>query len=105
MVADLVGDNVGDCAGRGADLFESTAAENIGAMILGVAIFAVSQNPAWILYPLVIRSVGLLASIAGVMMVGTTEVRNPMRGSGHGLLGPNRFVRNWNRRRHDDHAQ
>ena len=36
VVADLVGDNVGDCAGRGADLFESTAAENIGAMILGV---------------------------------------------------------------------
>src|SRR6266540_3005687 len=35
VVADLVGDNVGDCAGRGADLFESTAAENIGAMILG----------------------------------------------------------------------
>src|SRR5688500_8113529 len=38
VVADLVGDNVGDCAGRGADLFESTAAENIGAMILGVAL-------------------------------------------------------------------
>src|SRR5512133_2247322 len=34
VIADLVGDNVGDCAGRGADLFESTAAENIGAMIL-----------------------------------------------------------------------
>src|SRR5205823_7094178 len=32
VIADLVGDNVGDCAGRGADLFESTAAENIGAM-------------------------------------------------------------------------
>src|SRR5438876_3760684 len=29
VIADLVGDNVGDCAGRGADLFESTAAENI----------------------------------------------------------------------------
>src|SRR5687767_1909854 len=39
VIADLVGDNVGDCAGRGADLFESTAAENIGAMILGVAIY------------------------------------------------------------------
>src|SRR5215510_7114798 len=38
VVADLVGDNVGDCAGRGADLFESTAAENIGAMILGAAL-------------------------------------------------------------------
>src|SRR3990170_4487203 len=35
VVADLVGDNVGDCAGRGADLFESMSAENIGAMILG----------------------------------------------------------------------
>ena len=35
VIADLVGDNVGDCAGRGADLFESTAAENVGAMILG----------------------------------------------------------------------
>ena len=39
VIADLVGDNVGDCAGRGADLFESTAAENIGAMILGVGLY------------------------------------------------------------------
>ena len=39
VIADLVGDNVGDCAGRGADLFESTAAENIGAMILAAALF------------------------------------------------------------------
>ena len=38
MIADLVGDNVGDCAGRGADLFESTAAENVGAMILGILV-------------------------------------------------------------------
>ena len=43
VVADLVGDNVGDCAGRGADLFESTAAENIGAMILGAALFMVER--------------------------------------------------------------
>ena len=42
VIADLVGDNVGDCAGRGADLFESTAAENIGAMILGVAVYAIA---------------------------------------------------------------
>jgi K(+)-stimulated pyrophosphate-energized sodium pump len=70
VVADLVGDNVGDCAGRGADLFESTAAENIGAMILGVAIYAVTTDPAWIFFPLVVRSVGLLASIVGVYSVG-----------------------------------
>ena len=41
VVADLVGDNVGDCAGRGADLFESISAENIGAMVLGVALYPV----------------------------------------------------------------
>src|ERR687885_1528888 len=75
VVADLVGDNVGDCAGRGADLFESTAAENIGAMILGVALYVVTQNPAWIFFPLVIRSVGLLASIAGIYAVSAGEIR------------------------------
>src|SRR5437868_10927864 len=74
--ADLGGDNVGDCAGRGADLFESTAAENVGAMILGVAIYAAATkagipNPEyWIFFPLVVRSVGLLASIVGIYSVG-----------------------------------
>ncbi len=53
VIADLVGDNVGDCAGRGADLFESTAAENVGAMILGVALYPrlrpgrASSSPSW----------------------------------------------------------
>ena len=47
VVADLVGDNVGDCAGRGADLFESTAAENIGAMILGVGVYAIAVTAGW----------------------------------------------------------
>ncbi len=76
VIADLVGDNVGDCAGRGADLFESTAAENIGAMILGVALFEASKtaanpegNVAWIFFPLVVLAFGLLASIVGVLVV------------------------------------
>ena len=47
VIADLVGDNVGDCAGRGADLFESTAAENIGAMILGVGVFTIALDAGW----------------------------------------------------------
>jgi K(+)-stimulated pyrophosphate-energized sodium pump len=69
VIADLVGDNVGDCAGRGADLFESTAAENIGAMILGVLLFEVTgrTNLAWILFPLVIRAFGLVASLIGIL--------------------------------------
>ena len=77
VVADLVGDNVGDCAGRGADLFESTAAENVGAMILGVALYPYF-GLAGILFPLVARAFGLFASIAGVMIVRTREEERPM---------------------------
>jgi len=69
VVADLVGDNVGDCAGRGADLFESMSAENIGAMILGVAIFTATGNVEWILFPLVLRSFGVFATIVGMLTV------------------------------------
>ncbi len=84
VIADLVGDNVGDCAGRGADLFESTAAENIGAMILGVAVFAIAEsagwpNPeAWIFFPLVIRAFGLLATILAMFFIRGSETENPM---------------------------
>ena len=78
VIADLVGDNVGDCAGRGADLFESTAAENIGAMILAVALFLKLKSmpgvPAEapllaIFFPFVARAFGLIASIIGVFSV------------------------------------
>ena len=72
VIADLVGDNVGDCAGRGADLFESTVAENIGAMILGVGIYAVTKRPEFIFFPLVVRAFGLVASIVGIFA--TTSV-------------------------------
>ncbi|MBV9545529.1 MAG: sodium-translocating pyrophosphatase, partial [Chloroflexi bacterium] len=79
VIADLVGDNVGDCAGRGADLFESTAAENIGAMILGVALYVVTNNTAWVFFPLVVRSVGIIASIVGIMAVSVGDVTDPQR--------------------------
>ncbi|MSQ23695.1 MAG: sodium-translocating pyrophosphatase [Chloroflexi bacterium] len=69
VIADLVGDNVGDCAGRGADLFESTAAENIGAMILGVALFAKTGNPSWVVFPLVVRAFGVFATMVGLLVV------------------------------------
>jgi K(+)-stimulated pyrophosphate-energized sodium pump len=69
VIADLVGDNVGDCAGRGADLFESMSAENIGAMILGVGIYLATQNPLWIFFPLVLRSFGIIATMVGLLAV------------------------------------
>jgi K(+)-stimulated pyrophosphate-energized sodium pump len=84
VVADLVGDNVGDCAGRGADLFESTAAENIGAMILGVAVYLFTQDVAWILFPLVVRAAGIVASMIGILAVGMGDVTDPMKALNRG---------------------
>ncbi|OGS42326.1 MAG: sodium-translocating pyrophosphatase [Euryarchaeota archaeon RBG_16_62_10] len=94
VIADLVGDNVGDCAGRGADLFESTAAENIGAMVLGLSLFKFwtdfvpdplkwtdSEALVWIFFPLVARSFGIFASLAGVLAVRLNrEDKDPMSG-------------------------
>ena len=85
VIADLVGDNVGDCAGRGADLFESTAAENIGAMILGVGLFPVF-GIGGIMFPLVARAFGLVASIVGIMSARAGEEDDPMKALNKGYL-------------------
>ena len=86
VIADLVGDNVGDCAGRGADLFESTAAENIGAMILGVALFP-KFGMLGIFFPLVARAFGLLASIIGIWCVKLkNEDEDPMVALNRGYM-------------------
>src|SRR5919202_314739 len=90
--ADLVGDNVGDCAGRGADLFESTAAESIGAMILGVAVYALARRANlpnaeyWIFFPLVVRALGIVASAAGLLIVRAREGENAMNALNRGYF-------------------
>jgi K(+)-stimulated pyrophosphate-energized sodium pump len=90
VIADLVGDNVGDCAGRGADLFESTAAENIGAMILAATLYqtnAAKLGPnvlGVMLFPLVARAFGIIASIIGVMVVRTDGKEDPMHALNRG---------------------
>jgi len=86
VIADLVGDNVGDCAGRGADLFESTAAENIGAMILGVAAYLATKNIAWILFPLCVRGFGMIASMIGLLCVRAKEKENAMSALNRGYF-------------------
>ncbi len=85
VIADLVGDNVGDCAGRGADLFESTAAENIGAMILGVALFP-HFGISGILFPLVVRAFGLICSIIGILVARAKETDDPMKALNKGYF-------------------
>jgi K(+)-stimulated pyrophosphate-energized sodium pump len=83
VIADLVGDNVGDCAGRGADLFESTAAENIGAMILGIALYP-KFGIGGILFPLLARACGLVATWVGLAVVRTKEDADPMKALNRG---------------------
>jgi len=70
VIADLVGDNVGDCAGRGADLFSSGSDNLISAMIIGWMLFNEGYY-GWIavLFPLLTRAVGILGTIVGLFVV------------------------------------
>ena len=78
VIADLVGDMVGDCAGRGADLFESATAENIGAMVIAIVFYAVFGLIGFI-FPLVLRAGGLFASMIGQRFVYMkNETENPV---------------------------
>lgn len=95
VIADLVGDNVGDCAGRGADLFESTAAENIGAMILAASLYHANQALfqtkgitliGVLLFPLVARAFGILASMLGILSVKAKENEDPMKALNRGYI-------------------
>lgn len=77
VIADLVGDNVGDCAGQAADLFESISAEILSAMILGSAlsekinIDSMDLKSGFICFPLIIHCLDLLVSVIGAMFVKT----------------------------------
>ncbi len=70
-IADNVGDNVGDCAGMAADLFESYEVTLVASIILGVAAFkSIGADPALgLVFPVVVRAIGVLASIVGVFRV------------------------------------
>ena len=78
-IADNVGDNVGDCAGMAADVFESYEVTLVAAILLGAfaqrAAFqahggvAMDLGSALWTYPLIVRAVGVVASIIGILMV------------------------------------
>ena len=69
VVADLVGDNVGDCAGMAADIFESYEVTIVSALILGLFLFHQTGDTFWIVYPLVVRAIGVVSSIIGTLAV------------------------------------
>jgi K(+)-stimulated pyrophosphate-energized sodium pump len=69
VIADLVGDNVGDCAGMAADIFESYEVTIVSALILGLTLVGLTGDLYWIIFPLIIRGVGVISSIVGTFTV------------------------------------
>jgi len=69
VIADLVGDNVGDCAGMAADIFESYEVTIVSTLILGVVLFTQTHQLSWIIFPLLVRGIGVLSSIVGTYLV------------------------------------
>jgi len=67
-----VGDNVGDCAGMAADLFETYAVTLVATMLLG-SLTASALGPNAVIYPMVLGGLSIIASILGTFVVGTRE--------------------------------
>jgi len=84
VIADQVGDNVGDCAGMGADLFETYAVTAVGAMLLGW--FLYKGETSYVTYPLMLGAVAILASIIGVFFVRIKEGQGIMFGLYKGVF-------------------
>jgi len=70
-----VGDNVGDCAGMAADIFESYEVTIVAGLILGLALWSITGQLEWIIFPLVVRGIGVLSSIFGTYAVRTVPDR------------------------------
>ena len=69
VIADLVGDNVGDCAGMAADIFESYEVTIVSTLILGLVLMYQTGDTFWIVYPLIVRAIGVISSILGTFTV------------------------------------
>ena len=78
VIADNVGDNVGDVAGMGADLFESYVGSIISAITLGASLTVISARDGAI-YPLMLSSIGIIASLIGIIFVKSNKGDNPQK--------------------------
>ena len=86
VIADQVGDNVGDCAGRGSDLFESISDDFITAMIVGFSLFVGSARSNALMFPFALGIFGVLATMAGVLVVRGWKHVKPINSFNIGLF-------------------
>ncbi len=81
VIADQVGDNVGDCAGMAADVFESYVITLIAAMLLGIAL-----GPSGVLFPLMIGAVAIISSLIGSFFVRLGKNNDVWKALNKGIL-------------------
>jgi K(+)-stimulated pyrophosphate-energized sodium pump len=85
VIADLVGDNVGDVAGMGADLFESNVGSILAAMLIGT-IGAKELGRAGVAFPLAFQALGILSTILGLGTIEVLKRANPLRTLNRGIF-------------------
>jgi K(+)-stimulated pyrophosphate-energized sodium pump len=86
VVADNVGDNVGDVAGMGADIFDSYVASTVAAMLLGASLFVGDAQISYILLPLILCTLGIVASLIGIQFVRVGKSGKPGRALNSGTI-------------------
>ncbi|MGL4990753.1 MAG: sodium-translocating pyrophosphatase [Sarcina sp.] len=85
VIADNVGDNVGDIAGMGADLFESYVGSIISAITLGLAVSTSVGLENAVIFPIIIASTGIIASIIGILYIKYSKNENPQKALNLGM--------------------
>ena len=88
VIADNVGDNVGDIAGMGSDIFESYCGSMIACIaIASTMVLTAAEQSAMMAFPLALASIGLLASVAGILIVRARSSAAPEAALRSGTLG------------------
>ena len=86
VIADNVGDNVGDVAGMGADIFDSYVASAVAVMLLGASLADPSLHAKYTVFPLILCTLGIFASLIGLQLVRVGKDGKPGRALNSGTI-------------------
>ncbi|MBN1487879.1 MAG: sodium-translocating pyrophosphatase [Anaerolineae bacterium] len=86
VIADNVGDNVGDVAGMGADIFDSYVASTVAVMLLGASLPNAAEHVKYTVFPLILCTLGIVASLIGLQLVRVGEDGKPGRALNNGTI-------------------